>query len=402
MKIELNRLTMLEAAKTAAKVAPSGSYTDVINGILVEGNSDTGVVYLTATNHSVSIRLKVFAAVHESGSMLINARLLVDMMNKLDGDFITMSADKPQLLNVSGGRCRFQINCIPSEHYPKPIMPFPEESVIMTGICSLAKRTVFAVSTDDSKPTLQCVQIKLKNNAVHAAACDGAMRMMLTKDKSGIPGEREFLLPGRALQLLASISQDDDVFEVSSIGNQVVFVRGDMIFTINMLRTGEYMDTSKLIQDVNADYAAIADSGKLKEAFALLSIGAVAGGKNIPINLVMARGEITMTCNHEYSQAGTSISAKIITDTPDGGFYYDVTALLKLFNIVSGRVKIEIDAKGYMLVKTNTEVYLQMPVRPPAKTKKQDKKKGGSQSEQGDKNKEPKRAKGAEAVKEAA
>jgi len=400
MNIEVNRHYILEAAKIASKVAPSAAYSDVINGILVEGNSDTGELYLTATNHSISIQMKVMATVHESGSMLINARLLADMMSKLDTDFITMSANKPQLLNVIGGRCRYQINCLSSEHYPKPIIPFPEESVIMSGICSLAKRTTFAVSKSDNIPELQCVQVKLKNNAVQAAACDG-MRMMLTKDAAGTPDEREFLLPGSSLHLLASISKDDDVFEVGSIGNQVVFVRGDMIFTINKLSTGEFIDINNLLQKVEAVYTAVADAGKLKEAFELLAIGAAIGGKHNPINLAMADGEISMNCNHEYSEASTSVTANVINGTPDTGFHYDVSALVKLFRVVGGTVKIEIDANGFMMIKTRTEVYLQRPMRTPAPIA-QDKAKNSSQSEQKDKKKEAKRAKGTKDVKEAA
>ena len=178
MKLEINRQAMLEAAKTVAKVAPTNAPVDVLNGVLVECNEDTGEVYMTATNYEVSIQQKVTASVGESGAMLINARLLVDMMSKLEGEFVTLSADKPSLLKVHGGRCTLQINCHSPKSYPKPIMPFPKESVLMTGICSLAKRTTFLVSKDESKPALQCVQVKFKNNAIHAAATDGTKMML--------------------------------------------------------------------------------------------------------------------------------------------------------------------------------------------------------------------------------
>jgi hypothetical protein len=75
--------------------------------------------------------------------------------------------------------------------------------------------------------------------------------------------------------------------------------------------------------------------------------------------------------------------------TPDTGFYYDVSALLKLFQIINGKVKLEIDAKGFMFVKTRSEVYLQLPIRAPIKKEKPVKEP-----------KEQKRAKGAEDVKE--
>jgi len=404
MKLEINRLSMLEAAKSAAKIAPSNSHADGVNGILIEGNESTGEVYLTATNYEVSIQQKVFASIAESGAMLVNARLLVDMMTKLEGEHITLSADKPELLKVTGGRCTFQINCLPHNNYPKPVMPFPEESVFMTGICSLAKRTTFLVSKEENKPlAMQCVQVKFKNSAVHAVATDGN-KMMLVKNSADPTDEREFLLPGRSLQLLASVSSDSDMFEVGDLGNEVVFVRGDMIFTIKKMATGDFMDTNAIIKSFEPLYSAVADVGKMKEALNIVSIAALAGDARVPINLVLTNGEIVLRCSSGYSEATTVVPANISNETPETGFYYDASALLKLFQIVGGNVRLEIDAKGFMLIKTRSEVYLQGPVRPPAKPEKPVKPaemKSGSQSEQGH-NKEQNRAKGAKEMKEVA
>lgn len=400
MKFEVNRLMMLEAAENATGVAPSNSAVEVLNGILVECNDDTGEVFLTATNHEVSIQQKIMTSVAESGAMLVNSRILVGMMSMLEGEFVTLSADNPGLLTVTGGRCTYQVKCLPPKSYPKPIMPFPEESVIMTGICSLAKRTAFTVSKDDSKPSLQCVQVKLKNNAVHAAACDG-MRMMLVRDIADSPDEREFLLPGRSLKTLAAISSDDDVFEVGDIGNEIVFVRGDMIFAIRKLVTGEYMDTAAVIKNINPDYSAVVDSGKLKEALSFISVGALADNTKTPINFVMASGEIVLRCSNDYSEVSTAVAANVSKDTPSAGFFYDVSALIKLFQVMMGKIKIEVDTKGFMLIKTRSEVYLQLPMRAPVtkdKPAKQDK--NSSQSEH--KGKEPKRAKGTKGVKNVA
>jgi len=387
MNFEANRLNMHDAVKNVARIAPAHSHSEVLNGILVECNDDTGEIYMTATNHEVSIQQKIIATVQQSGAMLINSRLLVGMMEKLDSEFVTLSAENLHLLKVTGGRCIYQINCMSPKSYPKPIMPFPEESVIMSGICSLAKRTVFAVGSDERNLAMQCVQVKLKNNAVHAAACDGN-RMMLIKDAAESTDEREFLLPGRALQLLASISKDDDVFEVGDIGNDVVFVRGDMIFTIRKLNTGTFVDTTNLVKGIKPEYTAIVDVGKMKEALGIVAVSALAGNVRVPVNMLFSNGEIIMRCNGDYSVGSSTVPATISKDTPETGFFYDVSALLKPFQVVVGRVKIELDSKGYMIIKTRSEVYCQGPVRPPVKQEKP--------------SKDDKRAKGAKDMNEVA
>jgi len=361
MKLEVNRLEMLAAAKNAARVAPHRSPVDVLNGILVESNDDTGEVFLTATNHEVSIQQKVKASVMESGAMLVNARLLVNMMDLLEGDYVTLSSARPEILSVKGGSCRYQINCLSAKSYPKPVMPFPEETARITGICSLARRTVFAVSADEHKPALQCVQVRLKNNAVLAAACDG-IKVMLLKDDAYSPDDREFLLPGRSLQLLASICKDTDEFEVGDVGNEVVFARNDMLFTMRKLLAGEYIDTNAIMKGIKPAYSAVTNADEMREALNVVAIGA----DRTPVNLIFSSGQIMLRRDTDYSQAQTAVSASVLKDTPKNGFFYEINSLVKLSQVINGRIKLEIDAKGFMIIKTKNEVYLQLPMRVPA------------------------------------
>jgi len=398
MKLEVNRLAMLEAARSVAKVAPSLSKSEMLKKVLLETSDYTGEVYMTATNNQISIQHKVIASVEEGGSLLIDPSLLVGMMAKLEGEIVSMSIspDKPMVLRVTSGKCVFQINYHSAKGYPRPTMPFPENSVIMTGICSLAKRTTFAVSKDETKPALQCVQVKLKSNAIHVAACDVA-RMILVKDSAEHSDEWEFLLPGRSLQTLASLSSDDDVYEVGDIGNEIVFVRGDMIFTIRKFITGNFIDVPALVKRLKPAYAAVVDVGRMKEGLDLVSVAALSDESKVPINLVLSKDEIILRSASKISEGDSVVLANVTKETPDTGFYYDVSALIKLFQVLGGRVKLEIDANGFMSVKTQNEAYFQAPVRPPINNKDE-----VEESVKQTKEQKEKRAKGTKNMKETA
>jgi len=346
MKFEINRAIMLEAAKNVATVVPPSA--QILSNVLLECNDDTGEVFLTATNHEVSIQQKIMASVEEGGSILITPRMLTGMLSLLGSEFVAFSGLDNHVLKVTGGRCTYQIKCLSAKGYPKPVMPFPEECVIMSGIRSLAKRTTFAVGKDPYKLTMQCINVKIKNNAVHAAATDG-VKMMLVKDSASPTEEREFLLPGRSFQMLASISTDEDVFEVGEIGNNIVFVRGDMLFTIRKLAAGEFMDTAAVIKNFKPEYTALTEAAKMKESLKLICVAAAIGDTPMPLNLALARGEIILRFSNDYSEADAVIPVKVPKETPDSGFYYDVSALEKLFNVVGGNVKIEINTNGCRL-----------------------------------------------------
>jgi hypothetical protein len=192
---------------------------------------------------------------------------------------------------------------------------------------------------------------------------------MMVKDDAGHPDEREFMLPGRSLQLLASISTDTDVFEVGDIGKEIVFTCGDMIFTMKKL-PGEFIDTSVVLKNIKPVYSAVTDVDRMKEALDTLSVGTV----NEPVNMVLSDKQIILRCNTDYSEAQTVIPATVSKETPDDGFYYDIGNLVKLFHILDGKIKLELDAKGSMLIKTRNEVYLQLARRTPAKKTESDNK----------------------------
>jgi len=84
----------------------------------------------------------------------------------------------------------------------------------------------------------------------------------------------------------------------------------------------------------------------------------------------MSGEQIVLQRNNDYSEAHTAVSAKIAMDTPDTGFHYGIANLVKLFQVIEGSVKIELDAKGIMLVKTRSEVYVQSPLLKPIRAVK--------------------------------
>ena len=360
MEFEVNRIAMLEVAKNAGQVVPVRSNIDVLNGVLVESDEHTNEVILTATNFDISIQHKVKAVVEESGSVFIESKMLVGMLSLISSEFVSFSSTSPELVKVLGSNCSYEINCISANHYPKPVMPFPEETVKLSGICSLAKRTIFAVSKEDSKPALQCVNIKLQNNAVHAVACDG-IRMILVRNEAESFGNHEFLVPAKALRMLSSISTDEDIFEVGDVGDEIVFMKENMMLTVKKIE-GSFIDVNKVVKAVISAYTATTDAYRIKEAIELMIIGE----NTEPLNIVLSNGHVNLRRNGSYSDVKSYVPANISKDTPDTGFYYNADNLYRLFKILEGKIRMEFDARGVMLVKTKNEVYFQMPQREPA------------------------------------
>ena len=128
---------------------------------------------------------------------------------------------------------------------------------------------------------------------------------------------------------------------------------------------GEYIDTTKVVQSIKPIYTAVADSKEIKEALYLMTLDKDA----VPVNLTLSGGQIYLRRESKDGKAVISVSANIPVDTPESGFYYNADSLYKLLQVIGGRVRLEINGKGMMMVKSVNEVYVQMPQRPPVMKK---------------------------------
>lgn len=161
MEFTANRMELLEMSKKVMKLANDSSPIEALKGIYVESDEDTGKVSMLTTNYEAAILMKEKASVARSGKIVFNAKMLTAVLASLSGENVELSADRGTL-TIKADKTVFNLSCLSAANYPKPVMPFPDEAVKLKGICSLAKKTVFAVSKEESKGVLQCVSLKVK------------------------------------------------------------------------------------------------------------------------------------------------------------------------------------------------------------------------------------------------
>jgi DNA polymerase III sliding clamp (beta) subunit (PCNA family) len=205
-------------------------------------------------------------------------------------------------------------------------------------------------------PVLQCVSLKINQNNVHAAACDG-IRMMLVKGSAESSGATEFLLPAKPFQIFASIADDAETYDVGAVGNETVFAKDNMLFSIKR-QDGTFIDTNQIIQSIKPTYSAVINAGMMRQALELVSVSDAA----VPVHILFADDAVHVKCDGETSSSSDQIPARLIAKMPEPGFFYNAGYLLKLFRVLNETVKLEIDEKGMMLIRTKNEVYFQLPL----------------------------------------
>ena len=98
MKLSLNRAEFLSAVKHGESIAPRDSALDILKGLLLEADSASGKLTITATNLEITLEQKIPCSVSEDGAIVLNARLAASMLEKLAGDVVTLERIPGKLL----------------------------------------------------------------------------------------------------------------------------------------------------------------------------------------------------------------------------------------------------------------------------------------------------------------
>ena len=131
---------------------------------------------LSATNLEVFITTWADAAIQEEGEITVPARVLTELVNSLPNERIDL--DLPEgsgLLQLTCARAKAHINGADAKEFP----PIPEVdegiTVLMDpqALRTAISRTPFAAATEDSRPVLTGVEMKLSGSKFTMAAADG-------------------------------------------------------------------------------------------------------------------------------------------------------------------------------------------------------------------------------------
>lgn len=370
MIFHANRKELLHLAQKAAKAVPEDLKLELLRGIHLQADAELGMVTLTATNMEVAIRASLAANVEESGQAVISPHLLLGMLSKLEGDTVSVSSMKPTVLRINGGQAVFQVSVLDGTEYPLPEIPFPEDAVSISNIKTLAKCTPFTLPKGNGKPTMQCVRLSLHENGLHADACDGTRIFHLLGDKD-CTGNACILVPSSSLRILASISEDTDIYEMAITDKTVVFWDGTLFFSARLI-SGDFLDIGTVLRQFQPRFTAQLDASAFCNAVSAI-IPVAKGG--VPIEVKLLSGHISLSCESEGGSCSHDLPA-ITTGAADTPFYYNARKLWELLRMLTGSMQMELSERGELRIQTDTVICYQAPVRAPSAKKTAGKGKG--------------------------
>jgi DNA polymerase-3 subunit beta len=297
MKITCLQENLSRGLAVVGRAVANRATLPVIHNVLL--SVDQSMLKLSATNLEIAMTTWVGAKIEEEGSITVPARLLSEFVNSLPNDPINLQLDEGSgLLEISSGSSKAHINITDASEFP-PI-PTVDDGIAAEVdplvLRSAITRVAFAAATEESRPVLTGVELKLDESKFTMAAADG-FRLAVHHGAllKPVPEEMSVIIPARTMnELNRLISDREEPVEIlmTPAKGQVMFrIRGgDRVEIVSQLLQGTFPNYEQLIPQ-SYTTRAVMDLPTVLRAARTASIFARDGSNIIRMHLMPAEAD---------------------------------------------------------------------------------------------------------------
>lgn len=306
MKFRAERTALADAVSTAQRAVGSrGGTTPAMGGIKV--SLGHGSVEFVGTDRELTIRVGVAAAVDGTGEAVLPARLLSEIISRIDADTVTVDFVGDDVA-ISAGRFSTELRTLPAADFPQ--VPAPTGTgVKITGaaFADALRQVVPAASKEEARPILTGVLLAAHEGGLRMVATDSYRLAMRDLEGFGeVAADRRPLVNAKALAEVQRITGDSEL-EVVLDERDVTFRVGSVTVTSRLIE-GAFPDYKDLIP---ADYPNRLVVSREALAGAVSRVRLVAQGRDAaPISLQMGADGVELSARaQDVGEAHESVDA---------------------------------------------------------------------------------------------
>jgi len=253
MKFSIAQSQLQEALQVVSSAVPTRTTLPVLSNILIE--AEEGSVRLTATDLDLAIATRARANVSDPGSLTVPAKKLLELVRKLPKEELKVDA-KDLNLTIASKAGRFRFLCIRPDEFPAtPEVPADVTIALEAEVLDrLVRRTVYSVSTDESRPALNGALMQVKEGELRVVATDGhrlARAGYRPEKPLAAALKNDVILPLKALNQLARlIPAATGPVEIALSRNHARFTLGETTLTTKLIE-GPFPNYEQVIPKQN-------------------------------------------------------------------------------------------------------------------------------------------------------
>jgi len=307
MKFVIQRDRLLASIQDVVKAISSRTAIPILTGMKIEAKEDG--ITLTGSDSDISIESFipkeedgiVYVEQIEPGSIVLQAKYFPEIVRKVPMNAVEIESDAQLNVTIRSGSAEFKLNGQDAEEYPQLPKLHSEDSFELPAdlLKNVIKETVFAVSTQETRPLLTGVNVRVQEDQLHFVATDShrlASRQIPVSTNETALGFQNVVIPGKSLTELNKIlDENQDPVEIRITNNQILF-RTKHLYFLSRLLEGNYPDTSRLIPSESKTLLQI-DTKELLRSIDRASLLAKENRNNVVKLVTQDSGQLEISSN---------------------------------------------------------------------------------------------------------
>ena len=268
--------------------------------------------------------LHILFLVKEQGSTVVNAIMFSEIIRKLPDTEIHITLNEKNLLEIECEGSLYKLATMNPEEFPELPKIEVENSIEVdqTILKNMIRKTIFAVSNEESRPIFTGCLFEIENNKLTVVAVDGfrlALRSIFLNKQSN---NFKAVIPGKTLNEVNKIILDS--FEPVKIGvskNQALFEM-DNCKIVTRILDGEFLNYKNVIPS-NWETRIKVNKNNVQNSFeriSLISSSAVEKEKKYPVKVQVDIGKVTISCTNQTGDAKEELYVSTEGKNLEAGF----------------------------------------------------------------------------------
>lgn len=294
MKLHTAAQDLLGHLQSLSRIASGRLANPTLSGVQIAATGDG--IELRATDLQVGLRIALEGDVERPGTVVLPARLLLDITRQAPGPRLTLELrPEEQDVEVTAGSAVFHLRTLRGEDFP----PLPEPSgaagveVSAAAFVATTAKVVRSAAKDDTRPLLACVLVRAEGEVLTMVATDSyRLSEKKTTLESPLDGSFEANVPARVMQELERLvpASGAETLTVARGENQVLFTVGEHVLSSRLV-DGTFPQYRSLIPDT-FDHELRVSTSELREVVSRVSLLAQ---KAAALSLAFTEGELVVS-----------------------------------------------------------------------------------------------------------
>lgn len=294
MKAILSRPELANLIGNIQSVVSNKPAIPILANILIE--AEGGVLTVSATDLTVSMRAQMEANIVEEGAITLPARRFFQLVRELTVPEIEIRTSTDEIAYVQAGSSEFRLNGINRNEFPAlPDLTQGEHFILrVDAFKEMLSKSVFAAAKEDSRHVLNGVLMQIENSNATFIGTDGKR---LAKVNTAIDVNPElkhsYLIPLKAVEEIVKSLDGDEAVKVSLMTDKIGIECGSTVL-ITKLLSGDYPDVERVIPKESTFDLTL----HREELMALLKqVALFTTDKSHSVHFTLTPGELTLTAN---------------------------------------------------------------------------------------------------------